>query len=103
MNIALYSSYVQLEVFYVKYAKNPFHHETDFSIDTVSPNPSRKEASGSVKIIAQAMYFTNGDHRTFESLMRDNPNHHFDSSAEGQFPECWSFRCYRLYRKGLMV
>ena len=49
------------------------------------------------------MYFTNGDHRTFESLMRDNPNHHFDSSAEGQFPECWSFRCYRLYRKGLMV
>ena len=34
------------------------------------------------------MYFTNGDHRAFESLMRDKPgNDHYDSGKEGRFHE----------------
>ena len=36
------------------------------------------------------MYFTNGDHRAFESLMRDKPGDHYDSGADGPFPECRS-------------
>jgi len=32
------------------------------------------------------MYFTNGDHQAFESLMRDNPgNDYYDSGKEGRF------------------
>ena len=32
------------------------------------------------------MYFTNGDHQAFESLMRDKPgNDHYDSGKEGRF------------------
>ena len=45
------------------------------------------------------MYFTNGDHRAFESLMRDKPGDHYDSGADGPFPECRSCRCHRPYRK----
>ena len=45
------------------------------------------------------MYFTNGDHQAFESLMRDKPGYHYDSSADGPFPECQSCRCHRPYRK----
>ena len=46
------------------------------------------------------MYFTNGDHRAFESLMRGTPgNDHYDSGADGPFPECRSCRCHRPYRK----
>ena len=46
------------------------------------------------------MYFTNGDHRAFESLMRGAPsNDHYDSGADGPFPECRSCRCHRPYRK----
>ena len=42
------------------------------------------------------MYFTNGDHRAFESLMRGTPgNDHYDSGADGPFPECRSCRCHR--------
>ena len=42
------------------------------------------------------MYFTNGDHRAFESLMRGMPgNDHSDSGADGPFPECRSCRCHR--------
>ena len=29
------------------------------------------------------MYFTNGDHRAFESLMRDKPCDQYDSGADG--------------------
>ena len=45
------------------------------------------------------MYFTNGDHRAFESLMRDKPGDHYDSGADGSFPECRSCRCHRPFRK----
>ena len=45
------------------------------------------------------MYFTNGDHRAFESLMRDKPGDNYDSGADGPFPECRSCRCHRPYRK----
>ena len=32
------------------------------------------------------MYFTNGDHRAFESLMRDKPgSDHYDSGKESRF------------------
>lgn len=41
------------------------------------------------------MYFTNGDHQAFESLMRDKPGDHYDSGADGPFPECRSCRCHR--------
>lgn len=35
------------------------------------------------------MYFTNGGHRAFESLMQDRPGaDHYDSGAAGQFLEC---------------
>ena len=33
------------------------------------------------------MYFTNGDHRAFESLMWDKPGDQYDSGADGPFPE----------------
>ena len=36
------------------------------------------------------MYFTNDDHRAFESLMRDKPGDHYDSGTDGPFPECRS-------------
>ena len=36
------------------------------------------------------MYFTNGDHQAFESLMRDKPGDNYDSGADGPFPECRS-------------
>lgn len=29
------------------------------------------------------MYFTNGDHQAFESLMRDKPGDNYDSGASG--------------------
>jgi len=45
------------------------------------------------------MYFTNGDHEAFESLMWDKPGDHYDSGADGPFPECRSCRCHRPYRK----
>ena len=42
------------------------------------------------------MYFTNGDHWAFECLMRDKlGNDHYDSGADGPFPECRSCRCHR--------
>ena len=41
------------------------------------------------------MYFTNGEHRAFESLMRDKPGDHYDSGADGPFPECRNCRCHR--------
>jgi len=41
------------------------------------------------------MFFTNDDHRAFESLMRDKPGDHYDSGADGPFPECRSCRCHR--------
>ena len=31
------------------------------------------------------MYFTNGDHQAFESLMRDKSGDHYDSGADGPF------------------
>ena len=35
------------------------------------------------------MYFTNGDHRAFESLMQGKPgDDHFDSGVDGLYPEC---------------
>ena len=43
------------------------------------------------------MYFTNGDHQAFESLMRDKPGDNYDSGADGPFPECRSCRCHRPY------
>ena len=45
------------------------------------------------------MYFTNGDHRAFECLMRDKPGDHYDSGADSPFPECRSCRCHKLSRK----
>ena len=45
------------------------------------------------------MYFTNGDHRAFKSLMRDKPGDYYDSGADGPFPECRSCCCHRPYRK----
>ena len=33
------------------------------------------------------MYFTNGDHQAFESLMRDKPGDNYDSGADGPLPE----------------
>lgn len=48
------------------------------------------------------MYFTNGDYRAFESLMRDKPGDQYDSGADGPYPECRSCRCHRpfwTYRK----
>lgn len=34
------------------------------------------------------MYFTNGNHRAFESLMQDRPgNDHYDSGADGPYLE----------------
>ena len=32
------------------------------------------------------MYFTNGDHRAFESLMQDKPGDHYDSGVDGALP-----------------
>ena len=45
------------------------------------------------------MFFTNGDHQAFESLMRDKPGDHYDSGADGPFPECRSCRSHRPHRK----
>ena len=45
------------------------------------------------------MYFINDDHRAFESLMRDKPGDHYDSGADGPFPECLGCRCCRPQRK----
>ena len=45
------------------------------------------------------MFFTNGDHQAFESLMRDKPGDNYDSGADGPFPECRSCLCHRPYRK----
>ena len=45
------------------------------------------------------MYFTNGDHQAFESLMRDKPGDNYDSGADGPFPECRSCRCCHTQRK----
>ena len=47
------------------------------------------------------MFFTDGDHRAFESLMREKPgDDHYDSGAPGRFPECRSCRYHRPRRKG---
>ena len=43
------------------------------------------------------MYFTNGDHRAFESLMWDKPGDQYDSGADGPYPECRSCRCHRPF------
>ena len=43
------------------------------------------------------MYFTNGDHRAFESLMRNKPGNQYDSGADGPYPECRSCRCHRPF------
>ena len=46
------------------------------------------------------MYFTNGDHRAFERLMQERPgSDHYDSGADGLYPECRSCRFHRPYRK----
>ena len=45
------------------------------------------------------MYFTNGDQRAFDRLMRDKPSDHYDSGADGPFPECLGCRCCRPQRK----
>ena len=46
------------------------------------------------------MYFTHGDHRAFESLMRGTPGgDHYDSGKDGPYPECRSCRWHRPYRK----
>lgn len=46
------------------------------------------------------MYFTNGDHRAFESLMRDRTGgDHYDNGVDGPFPGCRSCRCRRPYRE----
>ena len=35
------------------------------------------------------MYFTSGNSRAFETLMRSSPGFdHFDSGADGYYPEC---------------
>ena len=48
------------------------------------------------------MYFTNGDYRAFESLMRSRPGNHYDSSVDGSYPECWSC-CPRHFSISLPV
>ena len=46
------------------------------------------------------MYFTNGDHRAFESLMRGTSgSDHYDSGKDGPHPKCRSCRWHRPYRK----
>ena len=46
------------------------------------------------------MFFTNGDHRAFESLMQGRPGgDHYDSGADGPYPECRSCRFHRPQRK----
>ena len=46
------------------------------------------------------MYFTNGDHRAFESLMQDRPgSDHYDSGADGPYPECRGCREHQPYRR----
>ena len=47
------------------------------------------------------MFFTDGDHMAFESLMRDRPGHdYYDSGAAGRLPECRSCRFHRPRKKG---
>ncbi len=71
---------------------NPFHRETDFFIYTAKP---KFDLEG-----RDAMYFTHGDHRAFESLMRGTPGgDHYDSGKDGPYPECRSCRWHRPYRK----
>ena len=42
------------------------------------------------------MYFTNCDHRVFESLMQGKSgSDHYDSDADGPCPECLGCRCFR--------
>ena len=46
------------------------------------------------------MYFTNGDHRAFESLMQDRPgSDHYDSGVDGPYPECRGCREHQPYRR----
>ena len=46
------------------------------------------------------MYFTNGDHRAFESLMQDRPgSDHHDSCRNGSCPECRGCREHQPYRR----
>ena len=46
------------------------------------------------------MYFTNGDHRAFESLMQDRPgSDHYDSGMNGPYPECRGCREHQPYRR----
>ena len=47
-----------------------------------------------------AVYFTNGDHRAFESLMQDRPgSDHYDSGVDGPYPECRECREHQPYRR----
>lgn len=46
------------------------------------------------------MYFTDGEHRAFERLMRDRPGDRYDSGADGPLPECRSCQFHRPQRKG---
>lgn len=44
------------------------------------------------------MQFTDGDHRAFESLMREKPgNDHYDSGVDGPYPECRSCHYHQPY------
>ncbi len=46
------------------------------------------------------MYFTDGEHRAFESLMMDRPGgDHYDSDEDGPYPECRSCRWHRPKRR----
>ena len=46
------------------------------------------------------MYFTDGEHRAFESLMMDRPGgDHYDSGEDGPYPECRSCRWHRPKRR----
>ncbi len=46
------------------------------------------------------MYFTHGDHAAFESIMQGRPgSDHYDSGADGPFPECRNCRFHRPRRR----
>lgn len=45
------------------------------------------------------MYFTNGDHRAFESLMQDRSGiDHYGSGVDRPYPECRKHQTYRRDR-----
>ena len=46
------------------------------------------------------VYFTNGDHQAFESLMQGKPGaDHYDSGIDGPLPECRSCRFHQPKRR----